>query len=398
VTTTTKIDQVDRTTVDVTASPLANVFELISNGNFETGDFNGWTSFISGHGAWAMNDGSLAPPPVFPDSNGKGNPLSPISGSYDVVSYQPSGWVPACPHPAHPGTHVLSQAIKVPTNIASATLSWSDRIRNHAGWLGDPSQEWRVLIRDTAGNLIQEVFSTDPGDETLQIGPNNRSFNVTSLLQSLEGPQIRVSFEQQDSWSFFNATLDNASLQVTTGSGFDVTTTTQINRLTTTTITTDEMASTEVRTRIEDPLEPNLRSIDVRNTQSAQRALRIVDRAIEDVARFRGEAGAFQERILKTSQSNVQSLLVNMLDAESKVRDTDYSKEITEYVGQRIQHDAGLTVLALANQNVFAVLDLLRGSGSSDEPKAKAGFSLDGGFTTFTSAARAVQEYSAQDA
>ncbi len=62
--------------------------------------------------------------------------------------------------------------------------------------------------------MIQEVFSTDPGDPLTQLGPNNRSFDLTTLFQSLAGQTVQISFEQQSQVFFMNVNLDNVSLQI----------------------------------------------------------------------------------------------------------------------------------------------------------------------------------------
>ena len=116
-----------------------------------------------------------------------------------------------------PNLSILSEPIVVPEVVNSAVLSWSDRIRNFAsGGFVDPIQEWRVLVLDNGGSLIQEVYSTNPGDPNQQIGPNDRSFDLTTLFQSLGGQTVQLSFEQQSQLFFFNVNLDNVSLQVTT--------------------------------------------------------------------------------------------------------------------------------------------------------------------------------------
>lgn len=169
--------------------------EYITNGDFETGTLSGWTSADSGSGLWVINDGTYVPP-------GTGGMLAPISGAYDIVSWQHG-----------PGLHIKTQPISLPTAITSATLRWADRIRSYAPF-SDHNQEFRVLVKDTSGNLIQEVYSTNPGDTLIQLGPNNRVFDLTALMQSYEGQQVVISFEEEDNISYFNATIDDVSLNI----------------------------------------------------------------------------------------------------------------------------------------------------------------------------------------
>lgn len=181
-----------------TVSPTV-ITELVTNGGFETGDFTGWTVVNSGtRSLWAINNGTF-------DPEGPGTPLAPISGTFDAVAAQ-----------GGPSTQILSEPITVPANVTAATLSWSDRIRNYANTFSDPNQEWRVLLRGATGNVIQEIYSTKPGDAPQQLGPNHRSFDLTAVLKSLSGQTIHLSFEVQDNLFYFNTTLDNVSLLVTT--------------------------------------------------------------------------------------------------------------------------------------------------------------------------------------
>lgn len=72
-------------------------------------------------------------------------------------------------------------------------------------------------ILDANGNLLQTVYHTQPGDPLIQVGPNNRSFDVTQLLQAHAGQVLQLRFEEQDSQFYFNVNLDNVSLTVNPG-------------------------------------------------------------------------------------------------------------------------------------------------------------------------------------
>jgi PKD repeat protein len=179
--------------------------ELVSNGGFESG-FTGWTVNTQ-NGSWTLNNGSF-------DPAGPGLATAPISGQFDALAWQNG-----------PSRLILSEPIVVPANVTSAVLSWSDRIRNHHFQFEDPNQEWRVRVLGATGGVLREVYSTNPGDPVQQIGPNRRSFDLTSLLQGLGGQTVRLSFELEDNRFFFNVNLDDVSLLVTTGPGIPLTVT-----------------------------------------------------------------------------------------------------------------------------------------------------------------------------
>jgi hypothetical protein len=170
---------------------------LIVNGNFETGSFAGWTVVPGAFGAtYAINNGTFVP--------GNGGALPPIDGNFDAVGTQ-----------FGPSLTSLQQTINVPpNNVFSARLAWSDRVRNFAGVFAHPDQEWRVVIRNTGGALLYTVFSTNPGDPALQVGPNSRSGDVTAILQALAGQNVVVSFETQATFFFLITAVDDVTLLV----------------------------------------------------------------------------------------------------------------------------------------------------------------------------------------
>ena len=174
--------------------------ETIVNGDFETGTLTGWTKVITGPGLnnWVINNGGLDPPGPF-------GPTAPISGNFDAVNIGNRA-----------GEQILKQSFTVPTKVVSAQLSWDDRIRT-TGAFRDPSQEARVQIRDSAGTtVLATVFSTNPGDPIFQIGPNTRSFDITSILVPLEGQTVTLVFDYRVCCLFSNWNIDNVSLLIET--------------------------------------------------------------------------------------------------------------------------------------------------------------------------------------
>lgn len=180
-----------------TAFQAQSSTQYIVNGGFETGDFTGWTvtnTIIGlGSGGWNINDGTF-------DPEGDQTPQAPISGVFDAVTSQSAS-----------GFHSLFQTFTLDAAFDSAIFSWSDRIYNNFDEFSNPDQQWRALIKNSTGGLISTVFSTNPGDLPIQNGPNNRSFDLTALLQGYAGQAVSIGFEEQDNILRFSATLDNVS-------------------------------------------------------------------------------------------------------------------------------------------------------------------------------------------
>ena len=103
-----------------------------------------------------------------------------------------------------------------------------------------------------------------------------------------------------------------------------------------------------------------LATINVTTPSGAEDAIRIIDAAITQVTKIRGEIGSFQRNVL---ESNVRSLGVareNLTATESTIRDADMASEITNFTRLQILQQGGLAVLAQANASPQAVLSLLR--------------------------------------
>ncbi len=104
-----------------------------------------------------------------------------------------------------------------------------------------------------------------------------------------------------------------------------------------------------------------LADIDVRSFQGAEDAMRLVEKAIEDLNAVRGELGAIQKNSL---EANIRSLRINreeLLSAESVIRDADMAEEVSEFTRNKVILQSGLSMLTQANQTTQNVLGLLQG-------------------------------------
>jgi flagellin len=103
----------------------------------------------------------------------------------------------------------------------------------------------------------------------------------------------------------------------------------------------------------------NLNGIDLSNNNSSGQAISIVNKAIQTISNERSKLGAYQNR-LEYALQLVDNVSENTQSAESKLRDTDMSKEMVQYSKSKILNDMANSVLSNANQNSKMILQLLQ--------------------------------------
>ncbi len=104
-----------------------------------------------------------------------------------------------------------------------------------------------------------------------------------------------------------------------------------------------------------------LNTIDLGTGQAtAQAALAIIDQSITDLSSSRSTLGATQNR-LEVTISNLDSARENLAAANSRIRDVDVASETAMMTKNQILSQAGISVLAQANQIPSAALSLLGG-------------------------------------
>lgn len=100
--------------------------------------------------------------------------------------------------------------------------------------------------------------------------------------------------------------------------------------------------------------------VDVTSTtQTFATRLQIVDDAIKQVSDERSKMGAAQNRLEHTI-NNLNTSSENLSAAESRIRDVDMAKEMSEQTKNSILAQAAQAMLAQANQQPQGVLQLLR--------------------------------------
>ncbi|AST93338.1 flagellin [Sutcliffiella cohnii] len=100
-------------------------------------------------------------------------------------------------------------------------------------------------------------------------------------------------------------------------------------------------------------------AVDIATQTGADGAITTIDDAIKELSSERSQLGAWQNRLEHTTK-NLENASENLQAAESRIRDTDMAKEMMEFTRSNILNQASQAMLAQANQQPQAVLQLLR--------------------------------------
>jgi len=99
--------------------------------------------------------------------------------------------------------------------------------------------------------------------------------------------------------------------------------------------------------------------IDLGSAANAQAAITELDTALDSVNDSRADLGAAQNR-LTSAMHNLENYTENLIEAESRIRDVDFAQETADLTRNQIFSQAGVAVLAQANQSPQAALSLLQ--------------------------------------
>ncbi len=103
-----------------------------------------------------------------------------------------------------------------------------------------------------------------------------------------------------------------------------------------------------------------INKVSVATREDAVDAIGSVDAALAQIGSMRGDLGAVQNRFESTI-ANLQNVSENLSAARSRILDADIAQETSEMTKQNILQQAGVSILAQANQAPQLALSLLSG-------------------------------------
>ena len=231
--------------------------------------------------------------------------------------------------------------LAISEKLKSQTRSLSQAERN-ANDAVSMLQTAEGAMNETSGLLIRmRELSVQSANDT--VGATERSF-IQSELSDLRDEVNRIAEVTE-----FNGTklIDGTASSITFQVGIQNTTNDRIS------VSIDDMHATALGAGTTD-----LDGLDISTITGAQTALDVLDAAITDVSAGRAEIGAVQNR-LQVTIANIGTARENLSAANSRIRDVDVASESAELTKNNILMQAGVSVLAQANQQPSLALSLL---------------------------------------
>lgn len=206
-----------------------------------------------------------------------------------------------------------------------------------------------VSLIQTAEGAMNELSGIMTRMRELSVQSANGTLGSTErgYLQT-ELSQLRDEVDRIAEVTEFNGTklADGSNTSITFQVGIGATTSDRIS------VTLTDMHASALGTTT------SIGALDISTVTGAQTALAAIDEAIDGISTARSTLGAVQNR-LQVTTANLGSARENLSAANSRIRDVDVAEETASMTRNSILMQAGVSVLAQANQLPSMALALL---------------------------------------
>ncbi|QIR06729.1 MULTISPECIES: flagellin [Salinivibrio] len=190
-----------------------------------------------------------------------------------------------------------------------------------AGWTATDGATLAITITDADGATTSINVTAKGGDDIEEIA-------------------TYINGQSQDKLSA--SVTEDGELQIVTAAGSDATFTGAL------------ATSLAMGTKVDE----TIKDVDVSTIGGAQKAVGLIDNAMQFIDSHRAELGAKQNRLSHTI-ANLDNVNENVTASNSRIRDVDFAKETTEFTKSQILQQSGTSILAQAKQAPSAALSLL---------------------------------------
>jgi flagellin-like hook-associated protein FlgL len=192
-----------------------------------------------------------------------------------------------------------------------------------------------VRVKDVNGDGILDVLAITSGAIAVSTGKGDGTFNAAATYSV--GPALTPNY-----WDLGDVNGDGVLDAAVFNSD------TEVSVL----LGNGSQRSTSVVLR-------PISGLSVATRADALAAQGAIDSYLGDVTTVRGAIGSSMSR-LEVALTNMQTAVVNVDDAQSRIMDVDVAEEAARVVKDRILQQAGVAVLAQANQGPALALKLLK--------------------------------------
>lgn len=236
------------------------------------------------------------------------------------------------------------------TGTASAVLTFTGTNSSAFSAAGTATGATLLYTSTGTGDAVDADFSVASGTTDAVVTTNVDGVAGTAAGVVVDGNSITVNFATGDTLTDVAAAINgdaaSSALVTAAGTGSPAVAEAGISLSGGT-----EASLTGVSTLVDD--------IDVSTLEGAQSAINSVDAALTQVDSMRGELGAVQNRFESTI-SNLNNVSENLSAARSRILDADIAQETSAMTKNNILQQAGVSILAQANQAPQLALSLLK--------------------------------------
>ncbi len=188
------------------------------------------------------------------------------------------------------------------------------------------------------GSILAQGKQSELGSLTFHVGANRNDTISLSLSSGFSMAQLQKA-ANQDTGTTYGTFVD---VDKATGANWTVT----------------SGGETPVNIKISKDDVGDFKTLDITTLTKAEDAIKAVDQMLMYVDEKRADLGAVQNR-LESTINNQTNVSMNLSDARSRIRDTDFAEESSNLSQQNIIQQAATSMLTQANSRPQIALSLL---------------------------------------
>jgi flagellin len=196
-----------------------------------------------------------------------------------------------------------------------------------------------------------EIILTQASGYDIAISSFSHSSSTTATM-NVAGNQGTATQLRDDGTGTYDSTVVGGEVTFTANGDFNITSDLANDAVGGNSIFNTDAGAANVST-----LE-SIANVDITSVDGAASAIKSIDGALSQVDNLRGDLGAIMNRFENTI-SNLSNVSENLSAARSRILDADIAQETSSMTKQNILQQAGVSILAQANQSPQLALSLL---------------------------------------